>query len=321
MALRPPLPTFRALPALACPPEHPLWVRPALFIALALGLLLRWHDVGGGTTARFRLVAAAGGSFARLADTGTDFAGYPLDAVLMLPLTWLAGSWPAVAGALWLAAAGAAMAWLVSAWWGSALAGTLAGTAWILALGPTLALADTATACALTLVPLAWGFTLRALERGPLDLLSAVGLSGACFIVSAPESRSLLLLFAATAGVAARGPEARRHLAILVGVVAGGVLIAAPALALRAEAAVPVPSGVNLLKPWLVALAALALWPARKQGVKLLLPLCALLAGLGPVRGTAAAAIGLLCIAAGGVTPLLQLTTRLATRRRGGGNT
>ncbi len=321
MALRPPLPTLRALPALAAPPGHPIWVRPALFITLSLGLLVRWHDVGGGTSARFRLVSATGGSFARLADAGMDLGGYPLDAVLSLPLTWLAGSWPAVAGALWVAAAGSAMAWLVGAWWGSALAGTLAGTAWILALGPTLALGDTATACALTLLPLAWGFTLRALERGPADLLRAAGITGALFMVSAAESRSLLLLFAATAGVAARGAEWRRHLAALVGVAVGGVVLAAPALALRAEAALPAPSGANLLSVGLVALALIAIWPARKRGVRLLLPGCALLAGLGPVRGTAAAAIGLLCIAAGAVTPLLQLTTRLATRRRGGGNT
>lgn len=321
MALRPPLPTFRALPALAAPPRHALWVRPLLFISLGLGLSLRWHDVGGGTSARFRAVSAAGSSFARLADAGMDLGGYPLDAVLALPLTWLAGSWPTVAGALWVALAGAAMAWLVGAWWGSALAGTLAGAAWILALAPALALADTGTACALAILPLAWGFALRALHRGPFDLLLASALTGALFAVSAAESRSLLLLLAATAGVAARAPDARQHLATLFGVAASGLVVAAPALALRADAAVPASSGANLLHPWLVALALLALWPARTQGVRLLLPVCALLAGLGPVRGTAAAAIGLLCIAGGGVTPLLQLTTKLATRRNGGGNT
>ena len=97
--------------------------------------------------------------------------------------------------------------------------------------------------------------------------------------------------------------------------------MAAPALTLRAGADLPFPTGANVLSPALAGLAILAAWPARKQGARLLLPLCALLAGLGPVRGTAAAAVGLLCIAAGGVTPLLQLTTRFATRRRGGGNT
>lgn len=290
-----------------------------VFGALALAHLARWDDADGAAATRFRLVADLGVSFPELANTALAAGGYPLDAVLALPLVWLSGSWAPVAGAAWLAVAGGAAAWLVGAWWGSALAGTLAGLAWMLTLDATFVSGDTATLAALALLPLAWGMTLRALGGGAWQLFSAAGLTGAIFMVSAAESRALLVLFAVTAGAAARSEESRRHIGVLVGVLAGGLALALPALALRATAvSAPFPEGARLLPLLLVAVAGVSAWSARAHSQRLLLPICALVGGLGPVEGSAAAGLGLVCLAGAGVIPAAQLASRLAAWRGSG---
>lgn len=291
-------------------------MRPLVFGAVGLAQLARWDDADGGAATRFRMVAASGGSFPELADTALAAHGYPLDAVLALPLVWLSGSWAPVAGAMWLAVAGGGAAWLVGAWWGSALAGTLAGLAWMLTLAPTFASGDTATLAALALLPIAWGMTLRALRGGAWQIFSAAGMTGSIFMVSESESRQLLVLFAVTAGVAARGENARRQIGVLVGVFAAALALALPALALRATGvSAPFPEGARSLPLLLVAMAAVSAWSARAHGQRLLLPLCALVGGLGPVEGSAAAGLGLVCLAGAGVIPAAQLASRFAAWR------
>jgi hypothetical protein len=109
--------------------------------------------------------------------------GWPLDAALLWPLLALAPL-PLALGAglwLWLWAAGGAAAWLAGRWWGSPLAGLVAGVAW----QASMADAAPSRVAAAALLPLALGGGVIALDRarwGPAALAGAlVGLTGVCW--------------------------------------------------------------------------------------------------------------------------------------------
>jgi hypothetical protein len=283
---------------------------PVLSVVLTL---LRWDDPLGDAATRYHLVRAAGPGLAGLADAaGTaSFGGYPVDAVATLPLMWMREAWPAVSATMWCSLAGVTTAWLVGAWWGNAYAGVAAGCLWEFVVSGTHTIGDVGSACGLALLPLAWGLCLRTLERGVGAASLAGAVAGLLLAVSASAATALLLLCAVTVGVTLRAPEGWRAAPRLVGAFAVGTVVALPALALRSGE----PATVHLVSVPLVVVAAAALVVLRRDAARAVVPVLAVLAGLGPVAGEPAAALGLVLLAAGAVPRLVQVGVAEVERR------
>lgn len=305
---------FRTIPLLVAPgirrPRVPL--AALAFAATVLGVV-RWADPLGEAAGRFHRVTQAGPSLTALAaePTRAPLGGYPLDAVLLSPLSWLHGSLPAVAGWVWLVAAGATAGWLVAAWWGSEAAGLAGGLAWQLVASVALAEGDTARLAAFALLPLAWGLMLRALERGLPALVGAGLACGALVAVSEEETLPLLLLAAVSAGTALRQLPARQVVSRLAGILAIAAIVALPAFFLRDGALARAP-----LVSWpLVVAAAVSVVTLRRDAPRVVLPSLAVLAGLGPVPAESATALGLILLACGVVPPIAQRGAAELARR------
>lgn len=307
-------PRFRLVPALVRPRVTQLGIGAGIlaFGAFVLGVA-RWADEAGAAATRFRIVAQAGLGVGALADAAgaTGLGGYPLDAVLAFPLTWLHGSWPAVTATLWVLAAGFAAAWLVGSWWADEAAALVGGLLWELVVSPALAEGDTATLAALAALPVAWGLALRSLRGGAGTLAGAAAAAGFVAAVAPAEVPTLVVLLAITAGVGAREVGARVVFPRLAAIGVGATLLALPALPLRAADAV----GFAALSIPIVLLAGMAVVTLRRAAPRALLPILAVVAGIGPVPAEAAAALGLVLLACGAVPRLAQLAEAELERR------
>ena len=298
-------PSFRLLPRL--PPVELRTFGLAAIVLPVVALVLslaRWHDGAGHAAARYGLVASSGPGIVGLAGGTLDrpLGGYPLDAVLTLPIAWLGEGWPAVSATVWCVVAGATAAWLATAWWGNAVAGVVAGVVWQGIASDELAAGRPGGVLALALLPLAWGLTIRALERGVLAVAVAGVTAGLLLALSAQEAAAWLVLAAVSAGVGVRQVGARVALSRIVGTVAVALLVATPALVLRGDEGDPPQRIVMTLVGFALAAGVLL----RRDAARALLLVLAVLAGLGPVPVESAAALGLVLLAVGAVPPLVQ---------------
>lgn len=308
------IPRFRLVPPLAAPTWADVGLASAALPVCAVVLtLLRWGDPLGDAATRYHIVRAAGPGLAALADAAgtTSFGGYPVDAVATLPLMWMRDAWPAVSATLWCTLAGVSAAWLVGAWWGNAYAGVVAGCLWEFVVSGTLPHGDVGAMCGLALLPLAWGLCLRTLERGVGAASLAGAVAGLLLAVSGAVATPLLLLCAVTLGVTLREPLGWRAAPRLVGAFAVGTVVALPALALRTGEA----AALHLVSVPLVLVAAAALVTLRRDAPRAAVPVLAVLAGLGPVAGEPAAALGLVVLAAGVVPRIVQIGVAEVERR------
>ncbi len=293
------------IPAIALPPL-PRRADAAVLGGLACALaVLAWDDPSGDTGTRFRFVGRTPWAPDAIYDVGAPpLDGYPLDAMLTLPLAWSGATWPQAAALFWLFVAGLSMAWLSEQWWGSPRSGLLGGVAWQVVLWPVLAEGGSASLAALALAPLAWGLTLRGVRTGGGALAAAAAVMAAIYAMSAAESRVLLVLVCGTAGVAARLDDARVALSRLVLLIGAWLVLCSPLLAMRITGDIShitapnLLSGAALLLP-LVVIGGIAL---RRRPQTLLLPGLAVLGGLGPDATTGAAALGLVVMS--GAAPL-----------------
>ncbi len=310
---------FPVIPPIAFP-SRPRHVDAAVFAGLACVLaIIGWADPSGATAARFRFVGRAGVWPDALYDVGAPpLDGYPLDAVMTLPVWWSGATWPQAAAVFWLFLAGLSMAWLSQQWWGSPWSGLIAGAAWQLVLWPALPEGGTASLAALALLPLAWGLTLRALQAGGVALAAAAALLAAIHAVSAAESRGLLVLLCGAAGVAARLDDAREVLARLVLLIGAALVACSPIVAFRLTTNAPLLAGPNLLSgaALLLPVAVIGAFALRRRPHTLLLPGLALLGGIGPDASTGSAALGVVLLA--GAAPLLLSAGPIPFAQRAG---
>lgn len=229
---------------------------------------------------------------------------------------WVGSAGSVLASAAAVALAGAAMAGLAQAWWGGRAGPLLAAVVWSFTLAPLARSGDVGGLGALALLPVAWGVALRGVVAGGASLVGALGLLVVVRGLSATESRALLVLYAAAIGVVARGPEARVRLARVAGLGFVSLVVLAPALALRAgDAGAP---GAELVAPVGVVAGAAGLLAAGRRPARALLPAMAVLGGLGPVGGSAAAGFGLALLAGGAGEWGERLRLRRALVRRAG---
>lgn len=116
-----------------------------------------------------------------LGEDAVTRAGYPLDAVLVLPLVDLLG-WPGWFNGgrwAWLFAAGASGAWLAWRWWGSPWAALVAGVTWQASSAVALEVSEgrAVLLAVMAFLPLSLGLWLRALDRGTWGAAVLAGLA------------------------------------------------------------------------------------------------------------------------------------------------
>ncbi len=268
--------------------------------------------------------------------------GLPLDALPAMALVPIFG-WPlGVNLALWLLVllAGLSAAWLGGRWWGDHRAALVAGVGW--QTGGTLGLAAEAGAApailALSLVPLALGLWLRALERGTWEAGLVAGLPVVALAVGPREALWWWLLAALpVVGVAVMAGRLKPALQAVTGVVAAVAMVGLAPLAWSLGSgwlAVPPPAlPVRLAGPQgllLAGVAAIGLLHAHRVPRRWVLPACWIVLGgliaLGRWGDTAPGALfaslpgagspgGVFCLAELG---LLLLAGGLAAWRRDG---
>lgn len=300
------------LPPMAAGPAEGALLRGALLAFVAAVVVLAYRATPSpAAQAAWDAVATRGPSPWALVGTraAEDLLlryGYPLDAVLALPLRTALGpdAWAAGGAWLWLTAAGAAGAWAGGRWWGCPWASFACGVAWQVAATPALEAGAPGTLASLAILAVAFGLFVRALDRGTAGAVGVAGVAlGALALLPGGGPRWAMLAALQATVLAARGGWAPA-VGVLAGVAGVGVLVAVPILAWTWGAG-PDPGVAAVRLPLSLTLLALAgvvrTWRTPRR---VLLPGLLVVAGIAPIQlggpsPLPVAALGLALLAGG----------------------
>lgn len=269
-------------------------------LAVAAAIVVTGMRFDTAVTAAWEAVATLGPAPWRLvgeraADDVLLAYGYPLDAVLALPLRALPGAWTSTGAWLWVTLAGASAAWMGGRWWGCPWASLACGLAW-------MAVADASTLATTALLPLALGLFLRAFDRDTAGAiaLAAFALAGLCVVQGGQGARQALLALLPAVVLAGRSGASRPAIGALLIGVGAAVLIALPLLAWGPS---PAPS-TPVLPPALALFGLAGVLRARRAPRRVVLPGLLVVAGVLPVAlggpsATPVASLGCALLAGG----------------------